>query len=60
MCVCVTFVHPNNVQKKHKNWLSQERIARWASETLRPVCTFFSKVHGGCLSGGAGMCFFGL
>ena len=45
MCVCVyvTFVHPNNVQKKHKNMLPLEKIIQWASDPLCLPVLYFLK-----------------
>ena len=43
MCVCVTFAHPNNVQKIHKNMLPLEKIIQWASDLLCLHVLYFLK-----------------
>ena len=43
MCVCMTRMHLNNVQKKHELQLPRQRIIRWASDpcVLRVLFLFF-------------------
>lgn len=40
VCVCDFCAPKQCTEEAQKNWLSQERIARWASETLTP-CVYF-------------------